>query len=89
MVQRVFDTGELRFTQPAVRERITDFVEEIREDVEQGMGLKHIYNISNVEEATRILANFERTGRIPERNQELISDYLIFIRSSNIVDDNP
>ena len=85
MVQR----GDLRFLQPAVKERITDFAEEVREDIEQGMGLKHVYNVNSVEELTRILANFETTGTIPQRNEELISDYLIFIRSSNIIDDNP
>ncbi len=89
MTQRAFESGELRFTQPAVRERITDFAEETREDIEQGMGLKHVYNVNSVEDLVRILANFERTGTIPQRNEELVSDYLIFIRSSNIIDDNP
>lgn len=76
--------------QPAVQERIERFIEEVRPDIEAGMGLKVIYNVRNVGDLRKVLARFERTAKFDDdRHGELINDYLIFIRSANIVDDNP
>lgn len=89
MTSRRF-TGARELLQPAVQERIGRFVEEVRDDIEQGMGLRTVYNVNSVGELQRVLITFERTAQFDDdRHGELINDYLIFIRSGNIVDDNP
>jgi len=54
------------------------------------MGLKTVYNVTNVPDLINVLSAFERTGKFnDDRHGELVNDYLIFVRSGNIVDDNP
>jgi len=82
--------SDIRFLGPAVQERIGRFAEEARDDIEQGMGLKSVYNVRSVPDLVSVLSAFERTGQFnDDRHGELINDYLIFVRSGNIVDDNP
>jgi len=82
--------SDTRFLGPAVQERISRFAEEVRDDIEQGMGLKTVYNVRSVPDLVNVLSVFERTAQFnDDLHGELISDYLIFVRSGNIVDDNP
>ena len=54
------------------------------------MGLKTVYNVRSVPDLVNVLSVFERTAQFnDDLHGELISDYLIFVRSGNIVDDNP
>ncbi len=82
--------NEFRLLGPAVQERIQRFAEETREDIEQGAGLRSVYNVRSVGDLVSVLSAFERTGQFnDDQHGELINDYLIFVRSGNIVDDNP
>jgi len=82
--------SDFRFLGPAVKERIGRFAEESREDIEQGAGLRSAYNVRSVGDMINVLSAFERTGQFnDDLHGELVNDYLIFVRSGNIVDDNP
>ncbi len=81
--------SDTRFLGPAVQERIGRFAEEVRDDIEQGQGLKSVYNVRSVPDLVSVLSSFERAGQFnDDRHGELVNDYLIFVRSRNIVDDN-
>jgi len=88
--RRIMTSREFRFLGPAVKDRITRFIDEVRDDIEQGQGLKTVYNVRSTGDLLNVLSAFERTGQFnDDQHGELINDYLIFIRSGNIVDDNP
>lgn len=70
---------------PDVQRRILAFANEIRDDLTHGTGLTQTYGVNSTSEAIRVLTRFEQTGDIPNRNAELVDDYLTFIRSFNII----
>ncbi len=70
---------------PDVQARIREFAEEVRDDIEYGRGLRDVYGVQNMQDLLNALATFESSGVISDRNSELIDDYIVFLRSSNII----
>lgn len=74
-----------RSLHPEVERRILAFAEEINDDLSYGTGTSQTYGVSSVGSAVQVLARFELTSEIPDRNSELIDDYVTFIRSHNVI----
>jgi hypothetical protein len=69
----------------SVKHRVARFAADVRPEIEEGRGLKDLYQVNSLPQLIDILIRFENGQTLPDRFGELENDYLFFLRSENIV----
>ncbi len=68
---------------PAVVQRIEAYLEDLGNSVVDEVHLKEVHKVPNLRVAARIIINYELRGSIPLYHENLIDDYLLYLKTSS------